>query len=758
MAKDNYTDKSQPEIRKYYKPTGKEEEMLKRVYRRKQQMEEGSDYLRASVNWDKWRKQWEAERQAPDEEWQSNHIVPFTPAVVESALAEMVDQSPQNFIMGRSNEDKPKATVMRNIFQYTWEISHSDSALYDILKDTLICGTGIGQEYYLKAPRKIRYYVKEAGKLKEVEKKVFDYDDCCLEPVKLEDFRVDENARYFNPGPYTARDCMRRFIQDADDVKAYFSQPGWNELARNLEYIKPGGDLNYYEFYKPPQGIDRKRQVEVWWYWSKLPDDWLVVVANDVVIYMGPNIHRHKQLPFVRAIDIKRTHSFYHKGEPEVLESVQDEKNTIRRMILDRNHLDIDKMFAVSSSLQLTEDDLIARPHALFPVTNPQEDIRPIEYNDTPRSIEYSLTKLDEDGILATGIDPRLTSLPEGATATQAAIAKEVALKRIRAKLKSLENDFLVDMGRLRIANIMQYYSQPKLEKILGEKGTARYEAEIARLQAQGLLIEKDGQYYKEKYRDIRIENKELVPKADGTFEEKPIKGYTFFEARPEYFIPLSEQGFDIKIKAGSTLAISESLQQTKAAEMYDRLMPLAVKGVGYDPVKLGDLLLEVNHYEPDEFHIDKEPSGGETDQRAAKAIQLAMDENNQMLNGNIIPPTPYAPPFHTRVHIEFLRSSKVPKDLKILQLFSDHVFGEIIAQQQRTSGAGGEVQQAEGENQLMQMMAGITPSGQASSTAAQSGESLRRAVSTKAPKTKLSMQDLLPGKIDGINSMPVNI
>lgn len=33
----------------------------------------------------------------------------------------------------------------------------------------------------------------------------------------------------------------------------------------------------------------------------------------------------------------------------EDLESIQDEINTLRRMVIDRNHLDIDKMFLVSN-------------------------------------------------------------------------------------------------------------------------------------------------------------------------------------------------------------------------------------------------------------------------------------------------------------------------------------------------------------------------------------------------------------------------
>ena len=739
---DHSIDKKVPEIRSVYKPTGKEEEMLRRVYKRKLQMEDGTDYKKASSNWDKWRKQWEAERTAPDEEWQSNHIVPLTTSVVQAALAEMVDQTPQSFILAYGSEDVPKATFFHHIWDYAWETSRSDVAVADVIQESLICGTGLGQEYYLRVPRVVRSLVRgKDGELGEKEETIYDYDDVVLEPVKLEEFRVDENARGFT-GTYGARDCMRRYIQDIEDVKSYFKQPGWDGLAKNLEHLKPGGNLDYYEFYKPPAGIDRSRQLEVWWYWSKFPDDWLSVVANDVVIYMGPNIYKHKQLPFGRAVDVKRTHFFYGKGEPDLLESTQDEKNTMRRMIIDRNHLDIDKMFLIGNRTQLAEEDLIARPHALIPVDDVSQ-VKAVEYGDVPRSTELSLKQLDEDGIIVTGIDPRLATNPSE-TATASAIAKETALKRIRMKLRILEREFLVEIGKLRMENILQFYTKPRLELIVGEKGTANYDAAVQKLQGQGLLVQIGSENYKEGYRNIRLKNKELFTDAKGVVQEKPIKDYSFFEAKPEFFVPASKEGFDIKFKAGSTLPVSKPLMQTKAAEMYDRL----VQNPGFDPIKLGDMLLDVNDYQSEDYHVEQQVQGQESEQRLQQQIQLAMDENKMMVSGQELPPTEYASPAHSRIHIEFLRSQEVPSDQATIQRFSDHILGELLAQEQR-QGAGMMGEQA---------MAGGPNGGQAPSslmTAVQSGEGLRKGISSKSPKP-LAMQDLVPGRITGGNNLPV--
>jgi len=673
-----------PKIRSEYKPTDKEAEALERVYTRYQNMKDSSDRIEAERKWDKAAKQWEAQRKEREKgnDWQSNHYVPLTTAVVETALAEIIDQTPQPLILPRSSEDQHKATVMSHIFKYTWDVADGDSELYNVEKDALIYGTGIAQEYYLKDRRLVRHLqLNKKGKEEFVEEEVFDYDDCYMETVKLNDFYIDEKARGFD-GPYAARDCIRRYIMNIDDFNIFFNGDVWNPLD-NAKYVKPGGDTEYYEFYKPPQGIDHSKEVEVLWYWAKKPDDTLMIVANDVVIRNGPNIYRHKQLPFARVVDVKRPHSFYGKGEAEILESTQDEINTLRRMVIDRNHLDIDKMFLVSNNLGLNDEDLIARPHGMIPSDNPNDAV-PIEYGDIPRSVEMSIKLLGDDATISTGIDPRSASLPTPGTATEAAILKESALKRIRLKMRLLEREFLVRIARLRVANIIQFYSQPRLEKIVGQKGTQEFKAEVAKLAQQGMVEVIEGEPFKKEFKEIRLENKELQFDEVGNPIERPINGNSFFRLKPEYFIPVARGGYDIKFAAGSSLPISKPLMQSKVTEMYDRLIQLAIAGVGFDPVKLGDQLLKVNDLNPDDYKIEKEVQQDVPEARLQQEVELAMRENELMMKGQNVPPTPYASPAHTQLHAEFMNSDvfqALPNESTIIIMFIDHVIGELIAQ-----------------------------------------------------------------------------
>lgn len=689
-----------PEINKLYEPTDKEQNVREWVYKRYEEMKSSQERQDAEKVWIAGEKAWEAKRdERNDDEWQSNYYIPLTTSVIESILAEMIDQNPRPLILPRSSEDATKAMVMRHIFDYTWDVANGDEELRKVIKSSLIYGTGFAQEYYLKDRRMVKDIIQMGKKSKDKrqreiisdEREVYEFDDCMMEYVSPWDIYKDEKAREINRGTYKARDIIRRYVMNYRDAKDFFSGPVWNHLG-NFRYVKPGGDTNYYQFYKPPQGINHKEEVEILWYWARRPEDYLVIVANDVVLRMGPNIFKHKQLPFAKSIDVNRLDRFYGKGEPELLDSIQDELNTLRRMIIDRNHLDIDKSFLVSQNTMLNDEDLIARPHAMIPVDDPKS-VQALEYGDLPLSVDRTLKSIQEDSIRVTGIDDRFQSLQRSpSTATEAAILKESTIKRIKMKISNLEAGFLVDIGRMRVSNIIQFYSQPKLEKIVGEEGTQEYKREVARLMSTGQIQVYDNKLYKTAFKQIRLEGKEIIPNEAGILKERATNGFSFFEARPETFIPMAVGGFDIKFDAGANLPLSKPLMQSKMTEMYDRLMPLATAGVtNYDPEKLADQLVKVNDLNPQDLKKEEAVTNENIEtQRLEMIINLAGQENQMVSEGKPIPPlgTPYAPPAHTQMHIEFMKSA-TGKSLPQPQfdVLAKHTMGEIQAINAREGG-----------------------------------------------------------------------
>lgn len=684
-------DKKEPTIRSIYDPDQDEKDDIRFVYDRKRAMEDSEDRQQAMRQAEKGLKAWESWRENKSaDQWQSNHIVPMTFSVIETAMSELVELQLRPKIGPQGEEDKPRAKVMGHTFNFTCDVSDWDVELSNIWQDTLIKGTAIGQEYYWADKRMIQNFTIDKDKKQKVqETEVLDYDDVYMENVRLEDFFVDEKARGFL-GPYAARDAVRRYIMNIDDFKAFFKGDIWDSMG-NAKYVKPGGDINFYEWYKPPEGINKDKDVEVLWYWAKRPYDRLWIVANDVLVVRGPNPYKHKQLPFARNVDVKRTHKFYGKGEPEILESVQDEANTHRRMTLDRSHLDIDKMFIVSNRTSLNDEDLIARPHGMIP-SDDTNITKAVEYGDVPNSVELSYKHLEDDSIISTGINPRAQSLPVAGSATEAAILKESTLKRIRKKIWFMKKEFLPVICRLRVANILQFYSQPRLEKVIGDAATQQYKSEVAKLAEQGLLVSEGGTDYKKSYRQISIPGKALGFDAKGAMQESSVSGESFFTLKPEYFMPISRGGFTIKFGAESNLDISKPLQQSKDLELFDRLISVATTIPGsYDPVKLGDMILESYDKDPDDYKPDAAVQDN-AEQRLGMMVDLAGMENKMLMQGTDVPPTPNSSVAHTRIHLEFMKSPafqdpSVGQD--IAQLFSNHVTGELMAQEARNMGGG---------------------------------------------------------------------
>lgn len=686
-----------PEIRQIYKPLAKEEEMIDHVYDRFNSMKDNTQRAEIEKEWDRGERAWD-QAEAEDrelEDWQADYYVPLTTGVVESMLSEMIAKSPRPIILPLSQEDKPKTIVMKHAFEFTWSVADGDDELESVLKDCLIYGDGFAQEYYWKDRRMVKQLAgmskngkNKEGKYNEVE--VFDYDDCYMESVSPYELYFDEMARQINRGPYKARDAIRRMVMKKKDAEIFFSGDIWNPFD-NMKYVKCGADTNYYSHYKPPEDVNKGDEVEVLWYWARRPEDWLCITINDVMIKMGPNPYKHKQLPFAKTSDVKRPHKFYHKGEPKLLESIQKELNTIRRMITDRNHLDIDKMFLVDRNETFSDDDTITRPGGTIRVDDPA-NYKPLEYGDIPQSVGLTLSELNKDSVRVTGAEERFQAVKSPGTATEAAILQESVKSRISSKLRRLEKGFLIDIGRMRVANIIQFYSQPKLKKIIGESGTQEYERAKADLQRRGLLTMEGNNPMEMQFREIRLEGKELVDDARGKITERPTKGFSFFTMKPEDFVPVARGGFDIRFEAGSTMPVSKSLMIKQSQDTAALLMPLALQGIGYDPVKLGDMILEAQDQDPENLKLEKSPEESMAGDREQMLIDLAMEENKQVSQGSPIPPmgTQYATPGHTRIHIAYLKSQQgmsLPENQ--YRALAQHAMGEVTAQQMRGDVTG---------------------------------------------------------------------
>ena len=508
-----------------YTPTKSEKEKIKMVSERLEKMKQKRrDYEKDWNDADKQRQMYRSARQKDD--WRSDLKLPDTFSIIETAKAEMVSQSPGIVYRPRETGDILKATKLNKIFEYTWEKANGDLELIKFIDDALVRGISIGEEYWKHETieeKHINEFDMEKMKPKSWEKKErLIYDDVYFESIPIWSFYWDPMADSLE----TAMDCAKVLVMTMDKFKKKF------EKYPKSKMVASGGDTYRPEWFKPLGNMD-DYEIEVVYYYNKSEDLYLIL-ANGVLLTEpeNPIPYKHKDFPFVRGVDVLIPHSFVGMGEPKIMKCLQEERDTLRNMRIDTTHLNIQTQYIVDDRLELDDEDLIAKPHGI--IRGPIDSIRPIEkipiFAEAYREEEF----INDDIIKATGIDIRMQSIGgQGDTATEVAILKESSLKRIRLKLKLLERMSLHSIGRLRLSNIQQFYSIPKVVKIIGEEGVEE----------------------SEQYRNIGFEH--------------PKGGYEWFTARPD---DLTGE-YDIIVIPGGTLPVSKALEAQKAINLFDRLM-----------------------------------------------------------------------------------------------------------------------------------------------------------------------------------------
>lgn len=682
----------------------------KHSYRRFQLMKDSRQQNNRERKWDEHQKQYEAWRPPRNyDDWQSTIVPPFTTSVVEAALSEMIDQTLQPQVGARKKEFVPHATVLNFVKNYTWDVGYGDMELFKAIKQNLILGTTVWQEYYWQDKRAVKQLVRynpKTGREEYEDTTMTDFDDVYGEAVNLWDVWFDPQARSVNTGPYKAQDAMRRYIMHIDTFRQTFVGSKW-DIYGLASKVKPGGDTNYYQFYQPPQGIDRGSYVEVLWHWMRNPDA-LIILANDIPFYCGPNPYRHKQLPFASSQDIVDPWSIYGRGEPALLESIQDELTTGRRMRLDRQKLDIYKMIFINNRETLTDQDLIPAPMKPVYVDDVQ-GVKAFEYGDINPSAYREEALLKEDGTRVTGVDDRAQSVsPRASTATESAILKEATLKRLRMKIWVLSRTLLSEQVRLRVPNIIQYYRTPKIQEIMGEDGMEKY-FRIQEVAQQGRLLRSGDKFYEMEYRTIVTKNKE-IKRNKGGVDVVDKRGDNFFMVSPD-LLPYTDAVLNYKLTAEPTFPLSKPLLQQKVNELFANPIILKAFETGYYDFRKGaDKIVEVNDFEPEEFQSEEAKADPKASPMIDPTVMMnyAHQENEMMMRGEKLISTPYSTPEHTAIHTTYMESEDFKKRAtpEIIYVFKSHIAGEDFAQAGRRESIQRGAMEQQGQ-QLPELMQG---------------------------------------------------
>jgi len=591
--------------------------------------------------------------------------LPDSFATIQSHMQETVGRKSRPTLTGSKASAEPVEEFCNSIMNYNMNNTNFDYNWYMSGIAAAIRGTSFLYDYYRVEKRWVRDPddVDDDGNLTYKDKQIVDIDDDWCEWQPNEFFYIDERARTID----NAIDGVRREIINIREFQRIYGQrakddPSWI----NIDRVTRGGETTTRSFFKLPKDITGN-DVEVLHYYNRALDNYWVV-ANNIVIHYGPLPTKHKEIPFAVRYYYRVPGRFWGMGIPRIIHMLAEERNSLRNLNMDRQNMQLNKMFIHNNMFDIDDEDIVLRPGGIISVDSQNlplnQVLQPIEYGDVGPSYFKTDQITVEDMVRATGIDVRLEDQPNS-TATEAALSKEAFLKRINMIASLDEMETVVRIGRLKWSNIQFFYPLGRMDTIYDDI-EERQEQVYKTITSQG--------------RKFQIQNMNGTP----TLKMEDIEGSSSFMLNKKMAKYL-EGDFDIWVDATQFQPTSRVVQQTKVSELFSLLLSNPATQSLIDMGKAVSRILSLNDEDPKNWLAGYNQNPGET-------MMAAETENRVMAAGQPLGPTPGATEEHTLVHIMFTRSQEYAQlqqtKPEIVQIFANHIMGEHDANPATNSAA----------------------------------------------------------------------
>jgi len=635
------------EIIKKYLPAKRRRLIRRQVYERYYDLRDNPLRKEAEDDWRVADKEYNMYVPEIDpDDWQSHLQLPDAFAAIQAQAQETIERKARPILTPTEQSDEPIAEFSNAVMEYNMNNTGYDYQ-YSLAKlAAAIRGTAFLVDYWRVDKRTVKDPTGlKDGEVEYQDKEITDFDDDFTEWVPNEFIYIDERAKHVDE----ATDFIRREILNIDEFhRIYDSKPGFFDT----EFVYPGGETTTRSFFQLPKDIT-EQDVEVLHYYNRSIDAYWVA-ANNVTVHDSPLPTKHKELPLAVLYQYRVPGRFWGMGIPKVIHFLSEERKTIRNLNMDRQKLQIGGAFLHNSGFELDDEDMQLYPGRVISVdTSGQaidQAIKRLEFGDVPFSYFRTEEILLEDIRRAHGIDDRIQGVNVGGTATEAAILKESALKRVNLISITAEMDTVVRIGRLKWSNIQFFYPVPRLEKIV-----------------------RDNQVKDSKtYRKITVNNRkfEIVDDAGRkALRMDDIRGKSALSLDASMAKYL-QGSFDVSVSADIFTPISKAIEQTKKTELFTVGLSNPATLAVMDITSAFADVLKVNNIEPDKWL--KNTSGRKD------TMMLAESENMVMSVGQPLDATEGATEDHTLVHLMYTKTQDFSElQPEFQQLIMDHIMQE---------------------------------------------------------------------------------
>ena len=649
-----------------YKPNKKDRKIRAHIWDRYTRMRDDPLRKEAEMDWeqaDKKMRMWRPERDPDD--WRADIRLPDSFAAVQTHLQETIGMKIRPSLKPQEGSDTPLAFFGNGIMNYNMDRTQYDLEFMRAVNCNAARGTAFLVEEYLYETRTVKDPVSVANgvlQYKDVER--IDKDDTFTIHVANERIFIDEAADRIE----LAEDYIHEERMRIDTFKTKY---GNSEVYFNTDKVIPCGSISERtsSFDNADDSVDGG-SVQVLRYYNKQTAS-SQILANTVVICDQPIPFKHKELNVAVMNYYPVEGRIYGLGIPKIMSPLQEEREAIRNLSLDRQKMHLNKMFLVSDLFDLDEDEATTRPHGFIHVNSGgmslNNVIQPLEYGDVPGSSIRMDDQLRDDEKRVTGIDDRSQGVNMGGTATEAAILTEQSQKRINLINTLTAMQTVERIGKLKWSNVRFFYPAPRVERLMANNE------------------EKDK---KKTYRKISVEGQEFKIVKNKTTGKKELQmnditGTGTFQldaAHAAFFDNIGDA--DIRVQWDIKAALPQAIRQSKIMELFTAATgnPAVMKETNMRRA-WKDVLME--------FEVDPRTWMTDGGKGEEEMMALASFENQVMAKGTIIDPTEGATEMHTLVHLWYTETEEFKKLVEekpgIKEIFTRHIMGE------NENGPGGE-------------------------------------------------------------------
>ena len=386
-------------------------------------------------------------------EWGAELVIPYVFSTVETILPRMLSSRPRMLVMPRNRRSEDNAPHMRQLIDGQQERIRYELKLQDTGKSGLIYGLGIQKVFWRLEKTKRRVLVPgatgpEPGFVEG------GWDDPDVEDVDIFDFFWDPFASELEKCRYVIHRTWRDHRYVMDRVKAGV----WREMTdEDVRSLGPGSKYDEVIDARMVAAGHRDWQTrgnqlhEVWEWWDRRDNQVVTMLDREVPVQQGDEPYWHGELPFV---SFRPTTSGMKQlpgiGEPETIEDLVREMNTLRRQRRDNAALKLAQVFAYAEGF-VNPDDLVFFPGAAIETQGePRDLLFPINVGDIPNSGYQEEANLQADIERTTGIsDPVSGAGDASQTATGVQLVQAAANVRIQMKTRRLEAELVKPACRM---------------------------------------------------------------------------------------------------------------------------------------------------------------------------------------------------------------------------------------------------------------------------------------------------------------------